>query len=474
MTTPDFHAPVQRLYATRSYPDMSHPVADPAVTAVAARLGGLACPSPARARILEIGCAGGHHLIPLAQRWPDSHFTGIDFASGAVATARRRAAASNLANVSFHEADVRNYQPDDDGGFDFIIAHGFFSWVPDDVKSALLAFCQRNLAPLGIATVSFNLQSGWARRQPLIDLVRTLQEAHGWDEIMALSFLRDLVPADSGDPQAAATRWIIDDMLAKGPDILAFDDFGPVNDPWPLDRFLAAINHHGLAWLGESDPAQNLPSVLDDDARQGLAAFASDPLTLQLAADFVTGRTFRSGVLRRADAPVQGGFASGMVLEFALRAGKSPPPPDHPGAELFRALAAVSPLCVTAADLADDLPPLGQPQLARLVFEGITRGFILPRIEPVRFAPQPPERPSLDPFRLLCARERLPLVDAFHVPCSFPAAHYQVLAAMDGDRTCGQLAGLARERCPDLDFVPWLRHLASRGLFHQPPLTSSR
>ena len=53
---------------------------------------------------------------------------------------------------------------------------------------------------------------------------------------------------------------IIDDMLAKGPAILAFDDFGPVNDPWPLDRFVHAAAAAGLRWLGESDPGQNLPA----------------------------------------------------------------------------------------------------------------------------------------------------------------------------------------------------------------------
>jgi len=472
MTQTDHDTPVRRLYQSRQYPDMSHPLADPAVTAVAARLGGLACPPPARARILEIGCAAGHNLMPLARRWPDSRFTGIDFAPAAIANARRRAAACGLANVRFLDADLLHYHPEENEGFDFIIAHGFFSWVPDEVKSALLDFCRRHLAPDGIATVSFNLESGWTNRQPVIAAVRALRDAHGWDEVTALSFLRDIVPA--AGPQAAATRWLIDDMLAKGPDILAFDDFGPVNDPWPLDRFLAAIAGHGLVWLGEADPAENLPSALDDDARQGLAAFASDPLTLQLAADLVTGRTFRAGVLCRADAPVRQGFTSGMVLDFALRAGKTTPPPEHPAADLHRVLLAREPLCLPAAELAAELPHLDPPQLARIVFEAVTRGFARPRIEPVKFSPAPPERPLLGPFRLLCARERLPLVDAYHVPCSFPPAHYQVLAAMDGSRSRSELAALARGQCPELDFDPWLRHLAGRGFFEPPPVISSR
>jgi hypothetical protein len=83
----------------------------------------------------------------------------------------------------------------------------------------------------------------------------------------------------------------------------------------------------------------------------------------------------------------------------------------------------------------------------------------------VDFASEPPEFPRLDAFRLFCAVNRLPLVDAWHRPCSFPAAHYQVLAAMDGGRSVRELSALAGSICPELHFAPWLRHLANRGLF---------
>ena len=66
--------PVDQLYQAHRYPAMSHPLCDPAVTAVAARLGGLATAPPAQARILEIGCASGHNLLPLARRWPQSRW----------------------------------------------------------------------------------------------------------------------------------------------------------------------------------------------------------------------------------------------------------------------------------------------------------------------------------------------------------------------------------------------------------------
>ncbi len=81
-------------------------------------------------------------------------------------------------------------------------------------------------------------------------------------------------------------------------------------------------------------------------------------------------------------------------------------------------------------------------ELARRVYEGIDRGWILPRIEPVRFEVEPPERPVLNAFRMECVRRGLPLVDIWHQPCSFPARHYEVLAAMDGTRDQAGLGGV--------------------------------
>ena len=46
--------------------------------AVAGRFRGLAAPPPSRCRVLELGCADGGNLIPMAYGLPESQFVGID------------------------------------------------------------------------------------------------------------------------------------------------------------------------------------------------------------------------------------------------------------------------------------------------------------------------------------------------------------------------------------------------------------
>ena len=461
--------PVDQLYQTRRYPAMSHPLSDPAVTAVAARLGGLTTAEPRHARVLEIGCASGHNLLPLALRWPKSRWVCIDLAIPAIAEARQVAVEAGIGNAEFHAVDLRYFDPGEEP-FDYIIAHGVFSWVPNDVKLALLDFCRRHLAPAGVATISFNLAAGWAHRQPIIAMVRDLQTATGGDLIATLNLLRDTL--DETSPHGAHLRWIIDDMLAKGPDILPFDDFAPVNDPWRFDQFVLAAAHAGLRWIGESDPSENLPSVLSDASREALASLAAAPLHAQLAADFAVGRTFRSGVLCRDDAHTRPGLSNHELFDLAVRAGEITPTGTTPLAQaLYQSLAAVAPSCVPMREIVAAMPEADPAELARLVYDGIIHGLIRPRIEALRYDPRPPSHPSINRLLQACARRCLPFVDVWHMPWGFPPAHYEVLAAMDGTRSHSDLAAVAHACCPELAIEPWLQHLADRGLF-QPHQTN--
>ena len=449
---------VGELYRARNYPPMSHPVADPAMIAVSASMAGRRPPHPATARILEIGCGSGHHLIPLAQRWPGAEFTGIDIAPDAIAMARRYASGAGLRNINFLVSDLRSTELAGQE-YDYIIAHGFFSWVENETKAALLRFCAEHLSPAGIATISFNVWAGWKHRYPIIETARKIQREEGVDENEALTRLAIAI----SDPQI---RWIIDDMFAKGPDILAFDDFGPVNDALPLDRVVAACAQSGLQWLGESDPSKNgIPPSIAGEALESLRSLAGDPLGLAMAVDELTGATFRAPIFCRQDTPLEK-ISTSMVFEMSVRAGKRPPAPGDPQLQrLLDSLAGFQPCCAEVGQVLEDIGEFDPPVMARAIFGGITTGVLEARIEPLVYDPLPPLHCKLNAFQLLCASGKMPLVDAWHVPCAFPDRHYELLAMMDGSKTVQELELLSKRLCPDLDFQRWLHHLAARGMF---------
>src|SRR5262245_37296155 len=85
-------------------------------------------PAPVDAcRVLEIGCGSGGNLIPMAYRLPGSRFTGIDLAERAVQEGRRVATDLGITNLELIAMDLRDVTAEL-GEFDYIVAHGFYSW----------------------------------------------------------------------------------------------------------------------------------------------------------------------------------------------------------------------------------------------------------------------------------------------------------------------------------------------------------
>jgi hypothetical protein len=253
-----------------------------------------------------------------------------------------------------------------EGEFDFIIAHGVFSWVLDEVKVGMMDFMGVKLSKLGVAVMSFNVAAGWKERMLVVQKVRAIQAVGGVDEMTALSVFRDV--ADEREAE------IVNDMLAKQAEVLAFDDFAPAMDPWSLGAVMKLAELSGLRWLGDSVTGEKGDDFTDAEMRT----------------------TFRSEIFCRSDVTV----------------GESVP-----------------------------IPEKSEPDF------------------PI------PNYPKLDSWRLVCAQECLPLVDPNLKSCVFPFSQLKVLSAMDGSRSVMALADFAKEVSPELDFVPWLRHVAQRGFF---------
>ncbi len=438
--------PLQGYYETLAYPAMSHPPSDPALSAASARLRGHRPPHPAHATILEIGCGSGLNLIPLAIRWPKSRFVGIDLSRTAIAEAQSLAHEAKVSNIRFIQADLREFQVAA-GAVDFIIAHGFLSWVPDDAKAALFAFCRDALSPQGLATISFNVESGWRNRLPVIQKAQAILQAGAGDLMAALAILRSVTEASS--PETA----IIDDMIQKGPAILPFDDFAPINDPWSLAHVVELAENGRLKWVGESDYVEN---------------FRGSPegtLQAQIAADEKTGKTFRSSIFVKESAEVSDNEILKNIARVSVRLLES---------SSNDRLKRLFDLCVGDASSAGSCLPIeqlcsqsGSPLAMSELKQLFESGDLIPRIESVSIAPHPPEYPCLGAFRLACARRHLPLVDVWHRACAFPDTHYPVLEVMDGARDLGELSAVAEQQCPELAFVPWIRHLAARGMFEE-------
>lgn len=289
-----------------SYDDLpyeSHPFPQthPGRLAATARLFGLKTPPVGSARVLELGCAAGGNLIPLAARFPGARFLGIDLSQRQIDDGLRRVAALKLENVSLRRQSLTELRPKD-GTFDYIICHGVYSWVPAPVREAILRIARDNLAPSGVAYISYNVLPGWRLRQTLRDALalhvapgQPLQARVAQAREM-LSFLEEHTPAES--TWGRIFRSEAAQLRNSGDYYIGHEFLEDCNEPCSFGEFMRDAEKLRLAYLGEAELFTMLPENMNPAAAPLLRALAGDQqVPLEQHIDIFTGRTFRQSLL---------------------------------------------------------------------------------------------------------------------------------------------------------------------------------
>lgn len=265
--------------------------------------------SPARAdacRVLELGCGPGGNLVPLAELLPGSEFVGVDLSSSQIARARADAAAVGATNVRFEAMDIRDVP--DWGPFDYVICHGVFSWVPDDARRRILAIAGEQLAPQGIAYVSYNTLPGWHARGMLRAILRRVVPAGPPQEMARtartfLEILRTRTPEQL--PLGAWLRgelMLLDQLSDR---YLYFEYLVDENVPLYFDEFLQLATDAGLQHLGDADVSSMLPSQLGEEGERFVDAITRTQLEQEQLLDYLTIRLFRRTLLCRRDVALE-------------------------------------------------------------------------------------------------------------------------------------------------------------------------
>ena len=100
----------------------------PGRLAALAQLFGMRTPAVETCRVLELGCASGDNLIPMALVLPDARFLGIDLSARQIEQGRQTIAALHLTNIELRCADIAGVDAAY-GQFDYIVSHGIYSWA---------------------------------------------------------------------------------------------------------------------------------------------------------------------------------------------------------------------------------------------------------------------------------------------------------------------------------------------------------
>ena len=160
-----------KSYNDVAYTSLPDAARHPARLATIGTLFGLDVAPLANCRILELACGDGLNIVPIAATLPNATLVGFDFAARPVARAQAMARDLGLSNIELLQLDLREL-PADLGNFDYIIAHGLYSWIPANVRAHVLPLIKRHLAPNGVAFVSYNTLPGCHMRRTVWEMLK--------------------------------------------------------------------------------------------------------------------------------------------------------------------------------------------------------------------------------------------------------------------------------------------------------------
>ena len=122
----------------------------------------------------DLGCGHGVTASVLAATHPGGVFHGIDAMAVHVDHAAALAEEAGAANAHFHTADFAAALARQLPRFDYIVAHGVYTWVHPEIRAHLRNFIDARLKPGGFVYVSYNALPGWTGDLPFQHLVRAL------------------------------------------------------------------------------------------------------------------------------------------------------------------------------------------------------------------------------------------------------------------------------------------------------------
>jgi len=296
----------QTIYSELGYKSMPFPYTTPATLEAYAALVGVSAPNPKTARVLELGATYGGNIISQALFNSDATFVGIELSQEQVEKGNEVIANAGLTNVSLIQSDIASIGSEI-GTFDYIIAHGVYSWVDDGVKDALLRLIDEHLAEDGIAYISYNTYPGWHTmdevRQLMMFSNRDKAQFNHKEKVLHGKTVGSIVGSqilkyDNLKERNSKFLGALRSVMQKDEYYVGHDHLEPNNDPVYFYQFNDHLEAHNLAYLCDADLTLSMVRSFDADIADTLDKLAlNDHVAQEQYLDFMLDTTFRKSII---------------------------------------------------------------------------------------------------------------------------------------------------------------------------------
>lgn len=284
---------------TAAEPGPVAPSHSPARMRATAHLYGIDAVPLEQARILTIGCGDGSGLLPFALAYPKAQAIGIDASEVLIAQGTQAARRLEATNLHLYVGDLSDVGSQL-GKFDYIIATGHYSFLPEEAGLELMTACGQLLSPNGILYLDCHVYPGAKSLEVVRDAIMLHGHAATNDDelrqsaIAALTLFKDGMAA--GNPFSASLS-----VAAAQFDQSLRTDGQPartnplVCNPSYFVEIAGRAAQAGLAYLGDAQPLSEIPLSFGQGVslNHSLLAIGQPATVRQQYLDFATGRGFR-------------------------------------------------------------------------------------------------------------------------------------------------------------------------------------
>jgi SAM-dependent methyltransferase len=245
-------------------------------------------------------------------------FHGIDAMQVHIDHARWLTAAAAIPNLRLHAVDFAAAINLELPQFDYIVAHGVYTWIGPEAQCALRRFIDRRLKPGGLVYLSYNAMPGWARDLPFQGLLREFGRRSAGDNIGRLAAAAQLGRTLTAAGVASlAASFIVTELRERPEDYppayLVHEFMPPAWQPLYVTEVRRDMATIGLQPVGSATLSENFDwMVLGETARHSLGAI-TDPDARELVRDYYLDQRFRCDVFARGNRQLGLGERTGRL-----------------------------------------------------------------------------------------------------------------------------------------------------------------
>lgn len=270
----------------------------PAGINAAAAMYGVEGAAPENAKILELGCGKGSHLIRYAVTNPLSTCIGIDLEPDNVTQGQAIISAHGIENAHLYCIGMQDLLSVDPGKFDYIVIHHLFSLLDSDTRHALLNFCEQHLTPQGMLAIKWNTLPGAQVTDTLREAI-ALHSQHAYSDEEKLSSAKAMLAF----MDMAQTDGILKDRITEALQLsdteLAVRYIYNKNDASYLFDFNNEMAKSQLRLIGDVAPQHEMAQHYGKDIAlvHSTATGSFDKITAQQYLDFAVDRQVRFSLI---------------------------------------------------------------------------------------------------------------------------------------------------------------------------------